>query len=118
MGKIKIVLRKKELAIKNLLDVRKWKKIQDNFSAIVDSNIRIVDSEGRLLTSANRESRLCRDILKESVHRELLCGNCLPTFLGGEALVDKNLSFYCRGGLCSFISWTIPWKCFPGLNPL
>ena len=104
MGKIKISLRKKELVIKDLLNVRKWKKIQENFSAIVDSNIRIVDPEGELLTSANRESRLCRDILKESAHGELLCGNCLPTFLGGEALVDKNLSFYCRGGLCSFIS--------------
>lgn len=104
MGKENIYLRKKEFMIKDLINVRKWKKIQENFSTIVDSNIRIVDPEGKLLTSASREPRLCREILKESVHGELLCGNCLPKFLGGEAIVDKNLSFYCLGGLCSFIS--------------
>ena len=102
--KVRMRLKEKKSALKDLLDVKRWKKIHENFSTIVDLNIRIVDAEGKLLTSSNKEPRLCREILKKSKHWKFLCGNCLPTFLGGEAVVDKNLSFYCQGGLCSFIS--------------
>lgn len=90
------------LSLKDLLNVKKWQKIQDNFSVVAGVSIRTVDSEGAPVTSPSREPRLCRELLKDSPAKSRACGSCLPTFLGGKGIVDKNLSFVCQAGVHNF----------------
>ncbi len=86
-------------SLKDLIDVKSWQKIQDNFSFVTGVAIRTLDSEGKPFTSPSNEPRLCSEFLKNSPDKNRLCGACLPTFLGGKAVVDNNLSFICTAGL-------------------
>jgi len=97
-------LKDSSLSLKNLIDIREWQKIQDNFSVITDVCLRTVDAKGNRVTSPSKEPRLCNQLLKESQWKTKLCEPCLPTFLGGQGVVDKNLSFTCHAGLCNFIA--------------
>jgi len=91
-------------SLKDLIDIKEWQRIQDNFSAITEVSLRTVDSKGNLFTSPSREPRLCRELLQDSALKNKVCGPCLPTFLGGQAVVDKNLSFICEAGMCNFLA--------------
>ena len=86
-------LKSGEFSLADLIDIKDWQKIQDNFSTVTDVCLRTVDSKGRFITSVSRKPRLCKD-----------CGPCLPTFLGGKEVVDKNLSFTCKAGLHSLVA--------------
>ena len=86
-------LKSGEFSLADLIDIKDWQKIQDNFSAVTDVCLRTVDSKGRFITSASRKPRLCKG-----------CGPCLPTFLGGKEVVDKNLSFTCKAGLHTLVA--------------
>jgi len=92
----------RKLVFKDLIEVKTWQKIQDNFSVVTEVGIRTLDAEGALVTLPSREPRLCSDLLKDPSVKERVCGSCLPTFLGGEAIVDKNLSFVCQAGMHNF----------------
>lgn len=91
------------LSLKDLINLEEWQKIQDNFSSLMDIGIRLVDSEGKFLTAPSKESRLCSQLLEDTGKKEMLCGNCLPAFLGGKGIVDKNLNFICNAGLYNFV---------------
>jgi len=93
-----------DLSIRKLIDIDGWQKIQDNFSAVTGVTIRTVDPLGISLARASGLPRLCRELLKESEVKSKICADCLPTFLGGSGVVDKNLSFMCQAGLCNFIA--------------
>jgi len=93
-----------QLSLKDLIDVQEWQCIQDNFSIVTEVSLRTLDTEGNCLTSCSKEPRLCSELIKDSPHKEKICGSCLPTFLGGKGVVDKNLSFSCHAGLCNFIT--------------
>lgn len=98
-------MKKTDYTLKELLTVRDWQKIQDNFSAVTDVNIRTVDSTGSLINPPSKPSRFCSEILKNNpAVKEKICGSCLPTFLGGRGVVDKNLKITCDFGLCNFIA--------------
>jgi len=97
-------LRGQWLSLKDLIDIKEWQRIQDNFSTITEVSLRTVDSKGNLVTSPSREPRLCRELLQHSAFKNKVCGPCLPTFLGGRAVVDKNLSFICEAGICNFLA--------------
>ncbi len=90
--------------LKDLLDLNQWQKIQDNFSAVTNVGLRTLDNGCKLFTSASHEPRLCSELLKKSQVKNKVCGTCLPTFLGGKEVVNKNLSFICHAGLHNFIS--------------
>jgi ligand-binding sensor protein len=93
-----------ELTLKQLIDVQAWQKVQDNFSAVTEVSLRTVDNKGTLLTIPSRTPRLC-SLLKDSPLKEKICGICLPTFLGGSGVVDRNLTFYCQEvGLHNFVA--------------
>jgi ligand-binding sensor protein/putative methionine-R-sulfoxide reductase with GAF domain len=83
--------------LSDLIGVREWQKIQDNFSTITHASLRTLDPEGTLFTKQSNKPRLCP--LKKEI-----CGNCLPTFLGGRGVVNKNFDFACRTGLHNFIT--------------
>jgi len=90
--------------LKDLIDIREWKKIQDNFSFVTGVSLRTIDTEGGVITKPSREPKLCSELLKGSALKDEICGSCLPTFLGGNAVVDRNLSYLCKAGLCNFIA--------------
>ncbi len=92
--KNKASLKDQQLSLKDLIDIKQWQKIQDNFAAVTDVRLRTVDSKGNLITSASKEQRLCRGCVDL----------CLPTFLGGRGVVDKNLNFTCKTGLHSLVA--------------
>lgn len=93
-----------DATIEDLLDIRQWQKIQDGFSAVTDVGTRIVNPDGGIISVSSRQPRLCAELLKNSPAQEIICGPCLPTFLHGRAVVDKNLSFSCGAGLHNFIA--------------
>jgi ligand-binding sensor protein len=90
------------LTLKDLIDVGKWQTIQNDFSDVTNVSIRTVDADCKFLTLPSRIPRLCRQIITESPLKSKICGPCLPTFLGGKGVVNKNLSFSCDLGLCNF----------------
>lgn len=91
-------MQEKMLSFKDLLDLKSWQKIQDNFAAVTGIGIRTLDPKGNPLTHISAEPRLCGQLLK--THKQkVLCGGCLPTFLDGDAVVDKNLTYSCQAGL-------------------
>ena len=93
-----------DISLKDLLDIQKWQEIQDDFSDITGICLRIVSPEGNLIASSCEKATLCTEVLRNSPTKNRLCGTCLPTFLSGKAVVDKNLSFYCDAGMYNFIS--------------
>jgi len=95
--------KKNHLSSKDLIDIKAWQKMQDNFSAITDISLRTLDAKGALLTLISRQPRLCSKLLEDSALKDKLCGTCLPTFLGGKGMVNKNLSFVCEAGICNFL---------------
>lgn len=92
------------LSLKDLIDIREWQKIQDNFSNVTEVNLRTVGPEGSLITSPSKTIRLCDELLKTSPLKNKICGTCLPTFLGGRGVVDKNLIYSCEPGLYNFVA--------------
>jgi len=88
-----------ELEIRNIIDIKKWQSIQDSFSAITELGLRIVDPKGSALTLPSGEPRLCRELLNDQAMKNRFCGRCLPTFLGGKGVVDRNLNFVTCAGM-------------------
>ncbi len=83
-------------SLSKLLDLKLWKEIQDNFASFAEIDIRLVDAEGKFLTAASIEHSFCQIMRSASPRFEY---SCLPTFLGGEGKIDKNLSYVCKWGL-------------------
>jgi ligand-binding sensor protein len=92
------------ITLKDIIDIEEWQKIQDNFSTVTGVSLRTVDAEGEPITHPSRITKLCSELLKDPYIQEQICGTCLPTFLGGKAIVDRNLSFFCQAGLCNFVA--------------
>lgn len=87
-----------------LVNLPQWQTLQDNFANVIDICLRTLSPDGTPLTDASREPRLCREIVKDPLQKARLCGRCLPTFMGGEAVVDKNLGYFCHANLYNFIA--------------
>ncbi len=90
--------------LKDIIDIKAWQKMQDDFAAVTGTSLRTLDPVGNLITKTSNEPRLCAKILADSYIKEQICGTCLPTFLGGRAVVDRNLSFFCQAGLSNFVA--------------
>jgi ligand-binding sensor protein len=86
-----------KLDLRDLIGVRDWQKIQDNFSTITNVSLRTLDPEGKPFTKQSNKPQLC------SLKKEL-CGNCLPTFLGGRGVLNKNFAFACKTGPHNFFT--------------
>lgn len=92
-----------KFSLRDLIEVREWQKIQDDFSAATQVGLRLVDAQGVALTSPSGQPRLCAELLKDPAIQDKPCGPCLPTFLGGKSILDKNLGFACEvAGLHNF----------------
>lgn len=69
--------------------------MQDSFSQVSGIGIRILEESGNLFTTPSNTPRLCAEFLKNQPF-DKSGAICLPTFLGGNGLVDKNLSYTCH----------------------
>ncbi len=94
---------RKTISFTDLIDLNTWKKIQDNFSTVTNIHIATLDSKGSPVIPPSEEPRLCRELLRYHPFRNEICDLCLPTFLGGKGVIDKNLSFTCIADLRNFI---------------
>lgn len=90
--------------LKDIINIREWQKIQDNFSSVTEVGLRLLNPDGTPITTHSQQPHLCRELLPNSPAKEMLCGTCLPTFLHGKAVVDKNLSYVCEAGVHNFIT--------------
>ena len=90
--------------LKDIIDIKSWQKMQDDFGFVTGVCLRTLDPEGNLITKTTNEPRLCAKVLADSYIKKQVCGTCLPTFLGGKAVVDRNLSFFCQAGLSNFVA--------------
>jgi len=95
-----------QLSLRKLIDREEWQRIQDNFSAITEVGLRTLDAYGMPFISPSGLPRLCKEspCSPSARNNKSLCECCLPTFLGGKAIVDKNLTFVCDAGLYSFVA--------------
>lgn len=93
-----------ELSLLDLIDINAWQNIQDNFTLENDVCLRTVDTKGRPVACSSKKPRLCYELLNQSPANNAICGPCLPTFLGGRGVVDKNLSFCCNVGLHTLVA--------------
>ena len=92
-----------ENKFETLIDIKKWQNIQDIFSSITDIYLRTVDPKGKALTAPSGEPALYRKFLLKACTTDKSSTTCMPTFLGGDSVVDNNLSYYCPPGLHNFI---------------
>lgn len=83
------------LYLKNLISVREWQGIQNKFANITGVALQTFDSQGKPVTKASNLPRLCAKITKKTPLKNTLCPECLPSFLGGRGVVDKNLGYTC-----------------------
>ncbi len=88
----------------DLIDLKVWQKIQNNFSTVTKIAISTIGPTGAPLCEVAGKPRLCGELIKDFfVTKHHICTLCLPTFLGGKGIVDKNLSFVCIAGLRNFV---------------
>jgi len=92
------------LGFRDIVDIQKWQHIQDNFSAITGICLRTVDPQGKDITTPSNRPKFCQELHKDHSVVKEICGNCLPTFLGGKGVVDKNLNFSCLPGVHIFVA--------------
>jgi ligand-binding sensor protein/putative methionine-R-sulfoxide reductase with GAF domain len=91
-------------ALRDLIDIQSWQRIQDSFSQVTGVDIRMVDARGNSITSRSMSQASAYSESRQALYaRTKVCEDCLPTFLGGEGVVDRNLSFYCIPGIHHFI---------------
>ncbi len=90
--------------LKDIIDIGEWQKLQDDFALVTGVALRTADPEGNLITRPSNEPRLCDSLLSGMSTKEQVCGECLPTFLGGKSVVDRNLSYFCHAGMCHFVT--------------
>jgi ligand-binding sensor protein/putative methionine-R-sulfoxide reductase with GAF domain len=89
--------------LSDLIGSRELQEMQDSFAEVANVSVRTVDPHGRFLTKMSHMPTLCADAIKDSRLAETLCRSCLPTFLGGEGIVDEELSFECLPGLRHYL---------------
>lgn len=90
------------LTLKDLTDKKTWQEIQDSFAEVTGISIRILDENAKPFTTPSNTPRLCSEFLR-NYREDRDPGICLPTFLGGNEVVDVNLSYACHADLRNFI---------------
>jgi len=90
--------------LRDLINTKEWQAIQDNFSLITEVSLRTLDAEGNKFSNPSRIPRICTEAKSTPALKEKVCSCCLPTFLGGNAVVDRNLSYSCFSDLHNVIA--------------
>ena len=83
-----------KISLVDLIPIDELQEMQDSFSEVANVSIRTVDANGRSLTVMSNILSICQD---------RFCKQCLPAFLGGEGIIDEELSFECMPGLKHYL---------------
>jgi len=83
-----------KIALADLVPSNELQEMQDSFSEVANVSMRTIDANGRPLTVMSNISSICQD---------KFCKQCLPAFLGGEGIIDEELSFECMPGLKHYL---------------
>jgi ligand-binding sensor protein len=94
----------KDPAFSDLINLADWQKIQDAFSDVTRICLRTVDTNGNLIVPKTTSCAFSDKLLKGTPYGLDSYNRGWPTFLGGKAIVDKNLSFICPPGFHNFIA--------------
>jgi ligand-binding sensor protein len=97
--------------LKDLLGMAELQDMQDSFSEVASLPMRAVGPGGEPLTSMSQSPALCQHALETSAAP--LSRLCLPTFLGGDGIVDEELSYECMPGLLHYL---VPLKIQPAVT--
>ncbi len=92
-----------KISLTDLIALDELQEMQDSFAEVASVAIRIVDPKGNNITQMSSPPSLCAEILNDPAVKDKVCGGCRPTFLGGEGIVDDDLSFECMPGLKSYL---------------
>jgi len=95
------------LSFNQIIDVRKWQKIQDHFSQVLRVTLCTVDKSGTLLTDFSSPSRICEEVMRSSLKGMMVCKDCLKINYE-EKEKDWKEGFFCKAELFYFFS--IPLK--------
>jgi len=87
----------------DLIGQHELQEMQDSFGEVANVAVRTVDAQGNFLTQMSHAPTLCLDSFRDEMLRKTLCQSCLPMFLGGEGIVDEELSFECLPGLKHYL---------------
>ncbi len=88
-----------KIALRDLIPIDELQEMQDSFSEVANVSIRTIDANGHSLTNMSNVLSICHEAYKNKEIRDKLCKQCLPAFLGGEGIIDEELSFECMPGL-------------------
>lgn len=95
---------RKDLGLKNLVNLEEWQKIQDSFSDVVEITLRTISLDGKLLSKVSRPNRLCGKIPPHAPAYADFCGNCiLKTDLQNLTDIKEETNFKCSFGLDLFL---------------
>lgn len=83
-----------KITLTDLIPLNELQEMQDSFSEVANVSVRTIDANGRSLTDMSNMLSICRDGF---------CKQCLPAFLGGEGIIDEELSFECMPGLKHYL---------------
>ncbi len=93
----------KKISLTDLIPISELQEMQDSFSEVAKVSVRCVDAGGAFLTNVSNLPTLCLEYFRNRNLKEKYCSRCLPTFLGGDGIVDNELSFECLPGLNNYL---------------
>ncbi|MEK7849726.1 MAG: PocR ligand-binding domain-containing protein [Candidatus Omnitrophota bacterium] len=83
-----------KITLADLVPFNELQEMQDSFSEVANVSVSTIDANGRSLTVMSNMLSICQD---------KFCKQCLPAFLGGEGIIDDELSFECMPGLKHYL---------------
>lgn len=92
-----------KVSLSELVDATELQDMQDSFSEVANVALRCVDSKGDFLTTISNPPALCVDTDHIRLTKDKISTLCLPSFLGGQGIVDEELSFECMPGLKHYL---------------
>ncbi len=95
------------IGFNQIVDIKKWQKIQDHFSQVLRVTLCTVDKKGTLLTDFSSPSRICEEVMRSSLKGMMICKDCLKINYE-EKEKDWKEGFFCKAELFYFFS--IPLK--------
>ncbi|MFH1678453.1 MAG: PocR ligand-binding domain-containing protein [Candidatus Omnitrophota bacterium] len=86
----------RDIPLKDIVDIKRWQKIQDHFGQVIGIGVRTIDKEGNLLTKPSSPARFCEQVLSK-------CKKCLPSYFADLIVGEKWKDGYqCYAGLHVF----------------
>ena len=90
------------IKLENIIDLKKWHKIQDLFASVIGVSIYTLDREGDLIISPSKITRLCVELRQNAFSCPETCIDCVGHAVNSFLEKQKN-HVSCVAGLDNFI---------------